>query len=116
MGIPTGDHGICTFWYCFNEKLISLYDHVTQSNYKPIVLDKNWWNDNTKYISKYNVKTLEIFEEFHHLKVRCLAMKEIIYQSNKSLRPMVAYKQELNVQRPLRTHKKYLGKQAMDVL
>merc|ERR1712228_155784 len=91
--IPVGNERISSFWYAFNEKLISLYDHVNGQKYKAINLDKAWWQNKDKFMSKYNVKAADVLNEFYCLKVRCDAMREIIYQSNpKSLRPMIAYK------------------------
>eukprot|EP01084_Bolivina_argentea_P241136 404892_1 len=103
-------YSIATFWYHFNEKLTSLYDHISGNTYKPINLDIKWWKNKSKFVSKYNTKYSSILNEFYELKVECDPMREIIYQSNpKSLHPMIVYQTKSNIGGSLQTNK-YKGK------
>eukprot|EP01084_Bolivina_argentea_P042106 77687_1 len=87
---------IPAFWYAVNDKLTSLYDHITGSTYKSIHFDEEWWANKRNYISKYGVKPYMVLTELYFVTKKQNVIKEIIYQSNpKSLRPVTAYKDTL---------------------
>eukprot|EP01083_Nonionella_stella_P034643 94786_1 len=83
---------VAPFWYRVNAKLISLYDHVERSHYKPLRFDEKYWANRSTFHSKYKTQTKLILGELYFVTMRYNAMQEIIYQSNpKSLRPVIEY-------------------------
>eukprot|EP01084_Bolivina_argentea_P047007 86590_1 len=90
---------IASFWYGFNDKLMHLYDPITETNYKSLHLEKKWWMNKDKYRSKYGVKAVVVLKELYYLSTKHShdAVKEIFYQSNpRSLHPITVYKKVSN--------------------
>eukprot|EP00483_Globobulimina_turgida_P002384 UN02386 len=87
---------VAPFWRNVNAKLRNLYDPISKSTYKAIVMNAKWWklkcNKSISCKSRFDVKCVDILCELYFVTMKFRAIQEIIYQSNPdSLNPILAY-------------------------
>ena len=75
---------IAPFWYHFSEKLTNLHDPVTNKKYSELHLNTDYYHQTGVEI-KFGVKVSAILAELYFVSMKFKTMKEIIYQSNKTL-------------------------------
>lgn len=83
---------VAPFWNYLSYKLTKLYDPVTGNNYKPLLLNDEFWKTQYQLQQSYfDTTPVQVRKELYFLTMKFKTISEILYQSNQTLRIVTIY-------------------------